>query len=77
MEGQLPLATAGHGGHCELSEIWRDVGLDDSVRCTVVRAGSEIFGGGDLALVQVIAADFELRTRAWIRARDLPHNVLH
>ena len=28
--GKLP--TAGHDGHWELSEIWRDAGADDSVR---------------------------------------------
>ena len=28
--GKLP--TAGHAGHRELTEIWRDVGADDSVR---------------------------------------------
>ena len=33
--GKLP--TAGHEGHWELSEIWRDVGRDDSVRCAVLR----------------------------------------
>ena len=33
--GKLP--TAGHSGHEELSEIWRDVGKDDSVRCVVLR----------------------------------------
>jgi enoyl-CoA hydratase len=33
--GKLP--TAGHQGHLELSEIWRDVSADDSVRCAVLR----------------------------------------
>ena len=33
--GKLP--TAGHEGHWELSEIWRDIDKDDSVRCAVLR----------------------------------------
>src|SRR5690606_35941327 len=33
--GKLP--PAGHEGHWELSEIWRDVGRDDSVRAAVLR----------------------------------------
>ena len=33
--GKLP--TAGHEGHAELAEIWRDVSRDDSVRAAVLR----------------------------------------
>lgn len=60
--GKLP--TAGHEGHWELSEIWRDIGRDDSVRAAVLRgSGMGFSGGGDLALVQDMATDFEVRTR--------------
>ena len=60
--GKLP--TAGHAGHRELAEIWRDVGADDSVRCAVLRGeGMGFSGGGDLALVQDMATDFEVRSR--------------
>jgi enoyl-CoA hydratase len=41
--GKLP--TAGHAGHEELSEIWRDVGKDDSVRCVVLRGEGLGFSG--------------------------------
>ena len=52
--GKLP--TAGHDGHEELCEIWRDVGRDDSVRCAVLRGeGMGFSGGGDLNLVQDMA----------------------
>ena len=46
--GKLP--TAGHEGHWELSEIWRDVGRDDSVRCAVLRGATPraFVGGADL-----------------------------
>ncbi|MEY3938674.1 MAG: 6-oxocamphor hydrolase [Pseudomonadota bacterium] len=48
--GKLP--TAGHEGHAELAEIWRDVSRDDSVRAAVLRGeGLGFSGGGDLSLV--------------------------
>ena len=48
--GKLP--TAGHEGHWELSEIWRDIDKDETVRCAVLRGeGMGFSGGGDLAQV--------------------------
>ena len=74
--GKLP--TAGHEGHWELSEIWRDIDKDDSVRCAVLRGeGLGFSGGGDLALVQDMASDFAVRTRVWKEARDLVYNVIN
>jgi len=74
--GKLP--TAGHEGHWELSEIWRDIGRDDSVRAAVLRgSGMGFSGGGDLALVQDMASDFEVRSRVWKEARDLVYNVIN
>ena len=74
--GKLP--TAGHEGHADLAEIWRDVSADASVRCAVLRGeGLGFSGGGDLALVQDMADDFEVRTRVWKEARDLVYNVIN
>jgi len=74
--GKLP--TAGHQGHRELCDIWRDVGRDDSVRAAVLRgSGLGFSGGGDLALVQDLATDFEVRTQVWKEARDLVYNVIN
>lgn len=74
--GKLP--TAGHDGHWELTEIWRDVSADDSVRCAVLRGdGLGFSGGGDLALVTDMAQDFEVRSRVWREARDLVYNVIN
>ena len=74
--GKLP--TSGQAGHRELAEIWRDVGADDSVRCAVLRGeGTGFSGGGDLALVQQMAGDFEVRTRVWQEARDLVYNLIN
>jgi enoyl-CoA hydratase len=74
--GKLP--TAGHDGHRELARIWRDVNDDESVRCAVLRGeGLGFSGGGDLALVQDMSQDFEVRTRVWKEARDLVYNVVN
>jgi enoyl-CoA hydratase len=76
LNGKLP--TAGHDGHRELAQIWRDVGADDSVRCAVLRGeGLGFSGGGDLSLVEDMAANFEVRTRVWKEARDLVYNVIN
>jgi enoyl-CoA hydratase len=74
--GKLP--TAGHAGHGELTEIWRDVSRDDSVKVAVLRGEGQGFsGGGDLALVEDMARDFEVRSRVWKEARDLVYNVIN
>src|SRR6476659_5387971 len=74
--GKLP--TAGHDGHRELAEIWRDVSADESVRCAVLRGeGMGFSGGGDLGLVEDMARDFEVRSRVWKEARDLVYNVIN
>ena len=74
--GKLP--TAGHDGHRELAEIWRDVSADDSVRCAVLRGEGQGFsGGGDLAMVEDMSNDFEVRARIWKEARDLVYNVIN
>jgi enoyl-CoA hydratase len=76
INGKLP--TAGHAGHRELTEIWRDVGADEQVRCAVLRGeGMGFSGGGDLALVQDMARDFDIRARVWKEARDLVYNVIN
>jgi enoyl-CoA hydratase len=76
LNGKLP--TAGHAGHRELAEIWRDVSNDDSVRCAVLRGeGAGFSGGGDLAMVQEMADDFAVRSRVWKEARDLVYNLIN
>lgn len=76
LNGKLP--TAGHDGHRELAEIWRDVNADDSVRCAVLRGeGLGFSGGGDLAMVQDMSDDFEVRSRIWREARDLVYNLVN
>jgi hypothetical protein len=74
-EGRL--ATAGHDMHRELAEVWRDVDADPETRVAIIRGvGKGFSAGGDLALVQDIADDFEARARVWREARDMIHNGL-
>jgi enoyl-CoA hydratase len=48
------------------------------VRCAVLRGEGQGFsGGGDLGLVEDMAADFEVRSRVWKEARDLVYNVIN
>ena len=61
-----------------MAEIWRDVSRDESVRVAVLRGeGLGFSGGGDLALVEDMANNFDIRTRVWKEARDLVYNVIN
>jgi enoyl-CoA hydratase len=74
--GKLP--TAGHVGHRELSEIWRDAQRDPQVRAVLLRGdGMGFSGGGDLTLVQDMAQDFAVRSQVWQEARDLVYNLIN
>ncbi|WP_404992312.1 enoyl-CoA hydratase/isomerase family protein [Cupriavidus pauculus] len=72
------LATADASMHRELAEIWRDVSADPDIRVALIRGeGKGFSAGGDLALVEQMANDFETRTRVWHEARDLVYNVIN
>ena len=76
LNGKLP--TAGHEGHRELCQIWRDLDADESVRCALLRGEGQGFsGGGDLSLVSDMCSDFEIRSRVWKEARDLVYNLIN
>jgi enoyl-CoA hydratase len=72
------LATADAQMHRELAEIWRDVDRDPDARVALIRGeGKGFSAGGDLNLVEQMAADFAVRTRVWREARDLVYNVIN
>jgi enoyl-CoA hydratase len=72
------LATADERMHRELADIWRDVDRDPDTRVAVIRGeGKGFSAGGDLALVEQMANDFEVRARVWREARDLVYNVIN
>jgi len=65
-------------GHRELAEIWRDIDADDEVRAVVVRgAGTAFSAGGDLAMIEQMMADYEIRSRVLREARDIVYNVIN
>ena len=73
-----PKPPKGQRGHWSLGEFWGDIGGDRSVLCAVLRGqGMGFSGGGDLALVEDMAQDFNVRTRVWKEARDLVYNVIN
>ncbi|WP_323119725.1 enoyl-CoA hydratase/isomerase family protein [Burkholderia alba] len=72
------LATANDRMHRELADIWRDVDRDPDTRVAVIRGeGKGFSAGGDLALVEQMANDFDVRARVWREARDLVYNVIN
>jgi enoyl-CoA hydratase/carnithine racemase len=72
------LNAVGHEAHAHLAEVWRTVDLDDATRVVLVRgAGGNFSSGGDLALVEDIARDWETRLRVFREARDLVYNVVN
>ena len=72
------LPTADRNTHYEMTEIWRDVGADPLVKVAIIRGeGSGFSAGGDLAMVEEMARDFDVRTQVWREARDLVYNMIN
>ena len=72
------LSTADANMHRELADIWRDIDRDPETRVALIRGeGKGFSAGGDLALVEEMANDFEVRARVWREARDLVYNVIN
>ncbi len=70
--------TADGDTHFEMTEIWRDFGSDPSVKVALIRGeGAGFSGGGDLALVESMAQDVDVRVRVWREARDLVYNMIN
>ncbi|BAO85206.1 enoyl-CoA hydratase/isomerase family protein [Caballeronia cordobensis] len=72
------LSTADANMHRELADIWRDIDRDPDTRVALIRGeGKGFSAGGDLALVEEMATDFDVRARVWREARDLVYNVIN
>ncbi len=65
-------------GHREIAEVWRDVDRDQETAVVVLRGDGGVFSaGGDLALIEAMADDWNVRTRVWKEASDLVYNILN
>ena len=64
--------------HADLARIWTDVARDDQTRVAVVTgAGKAFSSGGDLAMVQRQAGNYELTTRMLSEMSDLVYNLVN
>lgn len=65
-------------GHRELAQIWRDADADDEVRAVLVRGeGTAFSAGGDLAMIEEMMADYDVRSRVLREARDIVYNIIN
>src|SRR5206468_8357147 len=71
------LNAVGDEAHGHLAEIWKTIDRDDETRVVLVRGADGAFSsGGDLALVEDIATNWETRLRVFHEARDLVYNIV-
>src|SRR5579864_6555461 len=72
------LNAAGAAMHRDLAAIWTAVDRDPQARVAIIQGeGAAFSAGGDLALVQEMAADYAVRLRVLREAHDLVYNVLN
>jgi enoyl-CoA hydratase len=72
------LPTADGRTHWEMTEIWRDFDADPDAKVALIRGeGAGFSAGGDLSLVESMAADPEVRARVWREAKDLVYNMVN
>ena len=72
------LNAVGHDAHAQLATVWQTIDRDDETHVVVVRGADGAFSsGGDLGLVEDIAADWETRLRVFHEARDLVYNLVN
>ncbi len=65
-------------GHRELAEVWRDIDKDAETSVVLLRGeGGNYSAGGDLKLVEKMAADWKVRLKAWKEANDIVYNVIN
>ncbi|HEX6932374.1 MAG TPA: enoyl-CoA hydratase/isomerase family protein [Streptosporangiaceae bacterium] len=62
--------------HSQLATVWTDVARDEQTRVAVVTgAGKAFSAGGDLAMVQRMAGDYDRTTRMLTEMSDLVYNM--
>jgi enoyl-CoA hydratase len=64
--------------HSELARVWTDVATDDQARVVVVTGAGQAFSaGGDLAMVERMAGDYDKVTRMLTEMSDLVYNMIN
>ncbi len=64
--------------HAELARVWTDVARDDQARVAVVTgAGRAFSAGGDLAMVERMAGDYDKVTGMLTEMSDLVYNIIN
>jgi enoyl-CoA hydratase len=64
--------------HSELARVWTDVAADNQTRVAVVTgAGRAFSAGGDLAMVERMAGDYDKVTRMLTEMSDLVYNMIN
>jgi enoyl-CoA hydratase len=75
-EGKLSVTTARM--HAEMARVWLDIDRDPDTRVAILRGeGRGFSAGGDLAMVEEMTHDFEVRARVWREAKDLVYNLVN
>lgn len=77
MKSPLKMGAMDAKMHREVSEIWRDIDVDDEVNVVLFTGDGDTFSaGGDLRHERKVCDDYALRMQAMKEARDLVTNML-
>ncbi|MPY97634.1 MAG: enoyl-CoA hydratase/isomerase family protein [Actinophytocola sp.] len=64
--------------HTELANVWRDVAADPETRVAVITgAGKAFSAGGDLAMVERMAGDYDRASHMLTEMSDLVYNIIN
>jgi enoyl-CoA hydratase len=64
--------------HTELARVWTDVSADPDIRVAVITgAGRAFSAGGDLAMVERMAGDYDRVSRMLREMSDLVYNIIN
>ncbi len=64
--------------HAELARVWNDVAADPETRVAVITgAGKAFSAGGDLAMVERMAGDYERVSHMLKEMSDLVYNIIN
>jgi enoyl-CoA hydratase len=78
LRNALTLNSVDADAHAQIASVWQTIDRDADTRVVLVRGAEGAFSsGGDLALVEEIANDWDSRLRVFHEARDLVYNIIN